>query len=200
MGDTVITITDAALGQILELRAAEDFEDLHLGLRIVGTSPQGFAYETAFLRPEDVGADDHVEWHGELPVAIPPESVEDLRGAVLDLVEGGLVIRNPNVPRTPSIVGDQPPLDLEGTVEERIRRLLHERINPAIAAHGGIANLVAVEGSKALLELGGGCQGCGLAAITLRQGIEAAIVEAIPEITEVVDVTDHSLGANPYYV
>lgn len=77
--------------------------------------------------------------------------------------------------------------------------LLEMRINPAIASHGGVANLIRVEGEIAQLELGGGCQGCGLAAVTLRQGIERAILDAIPEITEVVDVTDHSIGANPFY-
>ena len=89
---------------------------------------------------------------------------------------------------------------MEGTTEERIRQLLDERINPSIASHGGIAHLVSLQGSTAMLELGGGCQGCGLAAMTLRQGIERAILDAIPEVDEVVDVTDHALGENPFYV
>ncbi len=200
---TIVEITDAARDKILALRESEGLPDLHLGLRITGVGPQGFVYETAFLRAEDIGSTDIVEDHGGLPVAIALDSVEGLRGAVLDLsgdgTGPGLVMRNPNVP-TPTLEGgDLGDLELTGTPEEKVRTLLAERINPAIASHGGVAHLVAVEGSVAQLELGGGCQGCGLAAVTLRQGIERAILEAIPEITEVVDVTDHSMGTNPFY-
>ena len=150
-----------------------------------------------------MGATDHVETHGELPVAIPTDSVENLRGAVLDLssdpAQPGLVLRNPNT-ATPDIGGPAESVELEGTPEEKVTQLLEQVINPAIAAHGGRADLVRVEGSAALLQLGGGCQGCGLAAMTLRQGIEAAILQNVPEITEVTDVTDHESGVNPYYV
>ena len=199
--ETVISVTGTALEKIVELRISEGIDDLHLGIRISGVGSGGFIYETAFLRPEDVRPGDHVEYHGDLPVAIPLSSLDDLRGAELDLAtEGpgaGLVIRNPNTPSPTLIEG--PPLELTGTPEEKVRALLDERINPGIAAHGGVANLIAVEGSTAKLELGGGCQGCGLAAVTLRQGIEKAIIEAIPEITHVVDVTDHTMGENPYF-
>jgi Fe/S biogenesis protein NfuA len=110
----------------------------------------------------------------------------------------GLVIRNPNTPTSPGLdLGED--VELTGTTEEKVRQLLDEQVNPAIAMHGGVATLVSVDGSTANLELGGGCQGCGLAAVTLRQGIETAILGAIPEITEVVDVTNHDLGENPYF-
>lgn len=200
-GTSVIDITDEALGKIIELRNAEEIEDLHLALRISGVGANGYVYETAFLRSADISPVDHVERHGDLPVAISAGSVEDLRGAVLDLStvgpSAGLVIRNPNTPSPGLGLGEK--IELTGTPEEKVRQLLTEQINPAIASHGGIANLVSVEGSRAMLELGGGCQGCGLAAVTLQDGIERAILENIPEITEVVDVTDHSLGANPYF-
>lgn len=200
---TIVEITDAARDKILALRDGEGIDDLHLGLRITGVGPQGFVYETAFLRREDLGSTDLIEDHGGLPVAIAFDSVENLRGAVLDLsgdgTGPGLVMRNPNVP-TPTLPGGElGDLELTGTPEEKVRTLLNERINPAIASHGGVAHLVAVDGSVAQLELGGGCQGCGLAAVTLRQGIERAILDAIPEIDEVIDVTDHSLGTNPFY-
>ena len=197
----VVDITEEALATILELREGEAIDDLHLALRISGVGANGYVYETAFLRPEDVMPADHVESHDGLPVAIAEGSVDDLRGAVLDLStsgpSAGLVIRNPNTPSPGLGLGDD--IELTGTPEEKVRQLLTEQINPAIASHGGIANLVAVDGSRAMLELGGGCQGCGLAAVTLQQGIEKAILSAVPEITEVVDVTDHSLGANPYF-
>ncbi len=200
---TIVEITKAARDQITSLRESEGITDLHLGLRITGVGSQGFIYETSFLRADDVGSTDVVEDHDGLPVAIALDSVDDLRGAVLDLsgdgTGPGLVMRNPNVP-SPAIGGvDLSELNLTGTTEEKIRTLLEKQINPAIASHGGVASLVDVEGEVAHLELGGGCQGCGLAAITLRQGIEKAILDAIPEITEVVDVTDHAMGANPFY-
>jgi Fe/S biogenesis protein NfuA len=197
----VIEITDEALEKILELREAETLDDLCLALRISGVGANGYVYETAFLRGEDIAPVDHTEEHGDLKVAIASGSVEDLRGAVLDLSTNGtavgLVIRNPNTPSPGLGLGGE--IELTGTTEEKIRQLLAEQINPAIASHGGIANLVAIDGSRAMLELGGGCQGCGLAAVTLQDGIEKAILDLIPEITEVVDVTDHSMGANPYF-
>lgn len=200
---TIVEITKAARDQITSLRESEGITDLHLGLRITGVGSQGFIYETSFLRADDVGSTDVVEDHDGLPVAIALDSVDDLRGAVLDLsgdgTGPGLVMRNPNVP-SPTIGGvDLSEINLTGTTEEKIRTLLEKQINPAIASHGGVANLVDVEGEVAHLELGGGCQGCGLAAITLRQGIEKTILDAIPEITEVVDVTDHAMGTNPFY-
>ena len=98
---------------------------------------------------------------------------------------------------SPAVAGGD--IELSGTVEERVDQLLREHINPSIASHGGIARLVSIDGDAAYLELGGGCQGCGLAAMTLRQGIEKAILENVPEITEVVDTTDHASGSNPFY-
>ena len=88
---------------------------------------------------------------------------------------------------------------MTGTTEEKVRQLLDQQVNPAIAAHGGYASVVKVEDSTAYITMGGGCQGCAMSALTLREGIESAILSAIPEITEVVDTTDHSVGENPYY-
>lgn len=202
--DAVLEITEEALGQIVALRDEENIEGLSLGIRISGVTPNGFTYETSFVRPEDVLATDHVEEHGGLRVAISPDSVDDLRGSVLDVSSDpnapGLVLRNPN---QPSPVGggapEIPDIELTGTVEERVAQLLDQAINPAIAAHGGYARLVSVEDDTAFLQLGGGCQGCGMAAMTLRQGIETAIRQNVPEIAEIVDVTDHASGENPFY-
>ena len=195
----VIEISEIALERILELRTAETIPGLALGLRVAGVGANGFVYETAFVRPEDVNEGDHVEKHGDLPVAIPTTSIDQLRGSVLDITEqGGLVIRNPN-PASPELATDGETLELHGTVEERITQLLDSHINPAIAAHGGFVKLLNVEGSTAYLEMGGGCQGCGLAAMTLRNGIESAVKHNIPEIDTIEDATDHLAGTNPYY-
>jgi Fe/S biogenesis protein NfuA len=80
-----------------------------------------------------------------------------------------------------------------------VAAVLDHQINPAIASHGGFAELVGVEEATVYLRLGGGCQGCGLAQVTLSQGIEVAIKEAIPEVEQVIDVTDHASGTDPYY-
>jgi Fe/S biogenesis protein NfuA len=197
---TVVEITAPALEQIRALREQESIEDLHLGLRISGVGPNGFIYETAFLRSSDVSEEDHVEEHEGLPVAIPADSLDNLRGSVLDLAgdpeSPGLVLRNPN-PATPPITEGE--VELDGSVEERVQQLIELYINPSIAAHGGFVTLSGIDGDQALVELGGGCQGCGLAAMTLRQGIESSIKHHVPEILEVVDVTDHSAGENPFF-
>jgi Fe-S cluster biogenesis protein NfuA/hemerythrin superfamily protein len=93
-----------------------------------------------------------------------------------------------------------PPADLYGDVAQRVTQVLDHQINPAIALHGGHAELVSVEGEAAYLRLSGGCSGCGMAAATIAQGIEVAIFKSVVDITRVVDVTDHASGTNPYYV
>ena len=82
---------------------------------------------------------------------------------------------------------------------QRVLAVLEEQVNPSIAMHGGRADLVAVEEDIVYLRLSGGCQGCGLATVTLSQGIEVALRDALPEIVSVIDVTDHASGANPFY-
>ncbi len=201
--ERILDITDKALAKILEIRGQEpDAEDLALTLRIAGIQGMQFGYEMAMVRVADLDASDHVERHGELPVAIPADSVENLRGATLamsrDLLNPGLTIDNPNTP-SPRIGADAPALNPDDPVVARVQQVLEVQINPAIASHGGVAELVAVEDGTVYLRLGGGCQGCGMATVTLSQGIEAALVGAIPEVQQVVDVTDHASGSNPYY-
>jgi Fe/S biogenesis protein NfuA len=205
MSDTItepiITVTDQALAKILELRGAEDDPD-GLGLRIEVTGVRGadFTYDLSFEPLDERADDDVVQEQNGLPVVVPADSVDNLLGATLDLPsnadQGGLVLRNPNRPTVPRL-GD--PIELTGSTEDKVRQLLDQQVNPAIAAHGGYASVVKVEDSTAFITMGGGCQGCAMSAMTLREGIESAILSAIPEITEVVDTTDHSVGENPYY-
>jgi len=201
--DSVLSITDKALAKILEIRSQEpDGDQLALEIRITGVRLGEFSYDLAMVGAQDISPTDHLETHGELSVLIPTDSVENLTGATVDvsrdLLNPGLEMINPNGP-SPRIVTDGPPPDLTGPVAQRVVQVLDHQINPAIAAHGGVAELVAVEEGTAYLRLGGGCQGCGMASVTLSQGIEQAIKEAIPEIISVIDVTDHAAGQNPYY-
>ena len=136
-----------------------------------------FTYDLAFEPVAEAEPDDVIVDNGGLAVVVPADSVDDLRGATLDLPrhsdQGGLVLRNPNRPQTPQL-GEA--IELTGTPEEKVRQLLNEQVNPAIAMHGGFTELVKVEDDKAFITMGGGCQGCAMSAMTLRQGIETAIL------------------------
>ena len=90
------------------------------------------------------------------------------------------------------------PLDDEA-VKERVQKILEEMINPAVAGHGGWVDLLDVKENVVYLRLGGGCQGCGMVNVTLKQGIESTLKEEIPQIAGVIDQTDHAGGNNPYY-
>jgi Fe/S biogenesis protein NfuA len=201
----ILAISDDALAKVLEVRAAEsDPESLALWVEVSGQQNGAFTYLMEFRTEADVDDDVVIQHHDDLSVAIPADSVDRLRGATLELSGGGMVMQNPNrpapvAPSSPAVDTNRPPPDLSGDVPQRVIQVLDQEINPAIAAHGGYAELVAVEGSIVYLRLAGGCQGCGLAAVTLSQGIEVAILDSVPEISEVVDVTDHASGANPYY-
>ena len=200
LADPVVTVTDAARDKILEVRADEpDADTLALWIEVSGEAAGAYQY-TMELRPlADAGDDDLVQRHDDLSVVVPAASVEPLTGATLDLSGTGMVMQNPNRPSAAPSVGSRPPADLSGPVAQAVLTVLDEQINPAIAAHGGQADLVAVEEGVVYVRMSGGCQGCGLAAVTLTQGIEVAIVDAVPEISSVIDVTDHAAGANPYY-
>jgi Fe/S biogenesis protein NfuA len=204
--EPVVRITDLAREKVLRVRGAEQPNPERLALRIEAIAISGGEYENtaSFQLLEDAGPDDVVQHHDSLAIVIPADSVEKLRGATIDLegnliLGGSLVIINPNSPSPAIAAAGRPPPDLSGDVAQRIGQILAEQINPSIAPHGGYAELVAIEDSTAYLRLSGGCQGCAMAPVTLTQGIEVAITEAAPEITRVVDVTDHASGTNPYF-
>lgn len=198
--DVVITVTDAAREKVLEIRSAEENpETLGLRIEVVGTSGVEYAYDLAFEEVDKAAADDSVVTVDGLTVMVPADSVDKLKGATLDLPQtagqGGMVIRNPN--RPDPLAGIE--LDLHGDIAQKVTQLLEQAVNPALAAHGGYTTLAGVEGTRVFLSMGGGCQGCAVSAMTLRQGIETQIRAAIPEVTEIIDVTDHDAGTNPYY-
>jgi Fe/S biogenesis protein NfuA len=196
----LLTVTDTARDKILELRGnEEDPGDLGLRIEVTGVRGVEYTYDLTFDPLADADAGDVIEQQGDLSVIIPFESIDALRGATLDIPssdgQAGLVLRNPN--RPDPLSGAH--LELTGTVDDKIRQLLDKQINPALQMHGGFATLDRVEGEVAYVTMGGGCQGCAVSAMTLRDGIARSIKEAVPEITEVTDVTDHSEGENPYY-
>jgi len=84
-------------------------------------------------------------------------------------------------------------------IKKRVQSVLDQEINPAVAAHGGWVELIDVKGNEVFIRMGGGCQGCGMADVTLKQGVEKSIRQAIPEVGAIMDTTDHGSGRNPYY-
>ena len=197
---TVITIAPDAVEMILTLARQEPGdEEYGLLIEVTGIRAGQFQYELTFSPVSDAGESTRLERHGDLGVMFPVADVDKLEGASLALTDDGLAMENPNSPASPVMGGEPPPGNLSGPLADQVLQVLSQQVNPAIASHGGQAELVSVEGTVAYLRLGGGCQGCGMAAVTLRQGIERILKESIPEITDVVDVTDHASGDNPYY-
>ena len=200
------TITDEAREQILAaLEGQEDQDPPKTAMRVEahanGTAE--FSYGLKLIGDDEVGDQDEVLERDGLKVVVDSGSTRNLEGASLDyedrIIRSGFKFDNPNKPETPEIgSGDRP--DLQGDTAEKVQRLLDTELNPAVAAHGGQISLTGVRDNKAYLSFGGGCHGCGMVDVTLKQGVEARIRELIPEIVEVVDTTDHSTGENPFYV
>ena len=88
---------------------------------------------------------------------------------------------------------------LEEQIRTKVQRVLDTQINPGVAGHGGQVDLLDVKGNAIYIKMGGGCQGCGMASVTLKQGIEKSIRQYVPEVTDIFDTTDHASGRNPYY-
>ncbi len=187
----MLELDEAAERKLAEMREAGRFEGsaLRVSVREHGATFR-YALELVDAASRDAG-DSVVEAAGIL-VYVDAASLPLLRGAQLQYVEtvsgGGFRFENPN----------RPPL-LELPLAGQIQRILEEEINPGIAAHGGRVTLMDVQGGRVVVEFGGGCQGCGMADLTLREGVTATLRRAIPEITEVVDATDHAAGETPYH-
>ena len=205
----VLTMTDEARNVVIDAMNGETPSDtLALWVEVTGTRGAGYAYDLYFselnLAPEGaaIGRD------GDITIVIPAASVERLRGSRLEFANeggGGLVLVNPNSPSleeiNPGVPADILALGVEGTLGSIAVVVLEEQINPSIAQHGGRADLIAMDEEKgiAYIKLSGGCQGCSMSRMTLSQGIETSLRESIPEITKVLDVTDHASGDNPFY-
>lgn len=204
----VVTLTPEARGVVREAMLAESDPDrLALWLEVRGVRDGAFAYDLYFQALSDAAEDDVVQHDDELPLVVPAASVDPLRGARLEWSEeggGGLVLVNPNTPPADEAAGVPPEVlaaGIDTPLARRITAVLEESINPSIAGHGGRADLVGLDedAGTAYLRLSGGCQGCAMSRMTLSQGIEVALKEEVPEITRVLDVTDHAGGENPYY-
>jgi Fe/S biogenesis protein NfuA len=189
----MLEVTAVARSKFLEVVAAEGREGQ--GLRVIvhhGGTPRP-EFSLNFVAPGDARDDDLVQDVGEFKVYVDSRSAPFLEGATVDYVdtlsESGFKVDAPNA-------GIPAP---SGPVAAAVQKALDEKINPAVASHGGFVELVAVEDDTAYLRFGGGCQGCGMINVTLKQGVEKILVADVPEIRRVLDVTDHASGTNPYY-
>jgi Fe/S biogenesis protein NfuA len=186
----MVTFSEVARGKMTELLGAEGREGSALRLSIVGRLGGEFQYRMSFMkRGEGAEGDVRDETQG-FPLVVDARSAPYLDGTVVDYVEvegqRGFKIDNPN------------PL-WRDALAAAVQRLIDEDINPALASHGGFVHLLELREGVAYVEMGGGCQGCGMAKVTIKNGVEARVREAIPEVREVVDVTDHSGGRHPYF-
>ena len=186
----MLTITAAAKKMILTLMEKQGPQSSALRVGIAGRGPHGFQYDLRLVEVTDKTPEDIAEDAGGFQVFIDRRSAPSLEGATLEFVEGlhqsGFKIDNPNSMWTDPRA-------------KAVQEVIDTKINPGVAAHGGYVTLLDVKDDVAYVALGGGCQGCGMANVTLKQGIEVIIREAVPEIHRVVDSTDHAGGTNPYY-
>lgn len=196
----VLTVTPLACSKVLELREGEtDPASMGLRIEIVGEAGNDFAYDLSFQAIDSVADDDRLDEEGGLTVIVPAASVDRLAGATLDVpsnsAQGGLVIRNPNKPaRSPD-----GPLELTGDLPDKVQQVIEKKVNPMLDLHGGYATFVGVEDDRVYITMGGGCHGCAMSTATLVDGIQVIMREALPEINEVIDATDHTTGENPFY-
>jgi Fe/S biogenesis protein NfuA len=191
MTEPTLTVTDAAADKIRAAKSSEGCEDV--ALRVTASEDGAkFRYELKLVATDSKEADDSVIRLDDIDLYLDRESALRLHGATLDYVEdisgSGLKFENPNQ----TTLARHP---LAGRVQE----LLDDRINPGLASHGGVVSLVDIQEARVVLRFGGGCQGCGMADLTLKEGVSAQLKQQIPEIAEVIDVTDHAAGENPYY-
>jgi Fe/S biogenesis protein NfuA len=182
----MLSFTDTAKERVLHFLQAQKEQGV-TALRVAGNRAEQKLW---LVKPEDRRSDDSVFDGGGFDVYVDPLSVTSLEGAKVDFVEG--VMQSGFRVFYPSPSWDDP-------LAQRVQEVLDRQINPGVAGHGGTVALDRVEDGVAYISLGGGCQGCGAADVTLRHGIERMICEQVPEISRVADVTDHASGTNPYY-
>lgn len=186
----MLNFTDKAKARILQFLEAQRAQGVS-ALRLAGSQGEPKLWLT---KEEDARADDvRFEVQGEggrFPVFVDPLSARAFGGATVDFVEN--VMTSGFRVFFPSPSWDDP-------VAQAVQDVIDRQINPGVAGHGGKVALRGVEDGVAYITLGGGCQGCAAADVTLKQGIEVMIKEAVPQVRDVVDSTDHAGGTNPYY-
>jgi Fe/S biogenesis protein NfuA len=196
--EPIVTITPAAVTELVKMRDEEpDADQLGLRLAIASAPGEDFRYDLSFDEYLTAALTDEVRTHDGLKVIVPGSDVEMLQGATLDYNENqGLVIRNPNRPASPTVEG----LTSDDELSAEIEAMITGEVNPALAAHGGFVSYVGHDGEgTAYLTMGGGCHGCSMSKMTMLDGVQTMLSEAIAGVHRVKDLTDHTTGENPFY-
>ena len=192
----MVTITDSGQEYLTELLKKQGCEGIAVRIFILDAGTPRAETCISFCRPGEEKEDDEMNQYGGFKAFIDQNSIPFLKDAVVDFSKdsmgGQLTIKAPNS-RLPNITDDSP-------IEDRINYVLYNEINPGLAAHGGHVSLEEIfEEDIAVLRFGGGCQGCGMVDVTLKEGVEKALLSHIPQLKEVRDITDHSNKENAYY-
>ena len=192
----IIEITKSAEEYLFRL--IKDKNEIDLSIRIFITDPGTPKAETclAYCNPDEIITDDIIINLELITVYIEKRSLPFLKDTIVnfdkDNFGGQLTIKAPNA-RLPNISKDS-------SIEDRINYVIYNEINPMLESHGGDVSLIEFNDKGiAILQFGGGCQGCGMVDLTLKEGIEKSLVEQIPEVVGVKDVTDHTIDENAYY-
>ena len=190
------SITDSAQEYLVELLEKLNVKGIAVRIFILDAGTPRAETCISFCRPGEEKAEDEVKQYKGFNAFIDQHSIPFLEDAVVDFQKdsmgGQLTIKAPNS-RMPKLTKDSP-------LEDHINYILYNEINPGLAAHGGHVTLEEIfEDSVAVLRFGGGCQGCGMVDVTLKDGVEKTLMSQIPQLTEVRDVTDHSIKENAYY-
>jgi Fe/S biogenesis protein NfuA len=196
--EPIVTITPSALEELVKLRDEEpDADQLGLRLAIASAPGEDFRYDLSFDEYLTAAFTDEVRTHEGLKVIVPGADLELLRGATLDYNDNqGLVIRNPNRPAAPTVEG----LTNDDPLSAEIEAMITGEVNPALAAHGGFVSYVGHDGEgTAYLTMGGGCHGCSMSKMTMLDGVQTMLSDAIEGVQRVKDLTDHTTGENPFY-
>jgi Fe/S biogenesis protein NfuA len=193
---SIVTITPAGYARLVELREKQPDGLRGLRLRVAAIDDERLHYDLRFDSVAKAAITDIVETHDGLKVVIAAADVRHLGGAVIDHTDSeGLVVRNDRNPAP----GDETMID-DDDVACAVRDAIAFTVNPMLAEHGGFVSFVAHDGQgTAYLTMGGGCQGCALSALTMRDGVRAVLSEKVPAIQRVADITDHAAGTFPYY-
>lgn len=192
----MVSITESAQEYLTELLLKQSCDGVSVRIFILDAGTPTAETCISFCRPGEEKADDEVKQYEGFQAFIEQHSIPFLEDAVVDFSKdsmgGQLTIKAPNS-RLPKISEDS-------SLEDRINYVLYNEINPGLAAHGGNVTLEEIfEEYVAVLRFGGGCQGCGMVDVTLKGGVEKTLLEQIPQLKEVRDVTDHSIKENAYY-
>lgn len=191
-----VEFTDLAKDTVLRFMDMQGDEKLAVRVQVASPSPLDPRYEISIIDLDD-RTDDDVSFDASgFEIVMQSESVKLLDGATIDWVEtlneSGFKVQNPNL----APIGSKP---LEGPMADRVKQAIEQFVNPGVAQHGGHVTLVEVRENIVYIQMGGGCQGCGMASVTLSQGIERILRDQVPEIEGIEDVTNHQGGENPYY-